>query len=225
MGSQNVPTRTAKGKTHSGIDTWHCRKAHQIHRELVNQKASADSASMTSRIAWMDNQGVEFASEDRTLTFSHEEDGDLVVDFHSVLTPKFKSVKVDGDPQHAGFQFRANNEVAAENAGQTYYIRPKTGKADLGATINWSSKNDTEATRDLPWKAMSFITGGERYSVAYIDSPNNPKPARYSERNYGRFGSYFVKEITPDSPLEVNYKLVIRKGEFSMDELEAIDAP
>lgn len=212
----------AEGKEHSKIDTWHCKKAHQIHRRILEK---SNDGSMTAEIAWIDNEGKEFATEQRTLKFSYNDKNDLVVDFHSVLTPKSPQMKVDGDPQHAGFQFRASNEVASSTSKQTYYIRPKTGKDEPGKTINWSGKNDTEATRDLPWKGMSFVAGGKRYTVAYIDSPKNPKPARYSERDYGRFGSYFAKEITPAEPLKVQYKLVIRSGEMTADEIAAIEAP
>lgn len=210
------------GKKHTNNDTWHCKKAHQIHREILKAEASETSATITSRISWISNSGIEFANEERTLTFSHNHLGDLLIDFHSKLIPTVPSMTVDGDPQHAGFQFRANNEVAS-NPKQTYYIRPKTGKAEMGTTINWSGKNDTEATRDLPWKVMSFTTGKQRYSVLYIDNADNPKPARYSEREYGRFGSYFKKDnITAEQPLEVNYSLLIRTGEFDADQVEEL---
>ena len=210
------------GKTFSKIDTWHCRKAHQVHREIMQTRADADSASMTSLIAWISDEGVEFATEERTLGFSYNDRGDLVVEFISALSSVFPKMKVDGDPQHAGFQYRASNEVAESTAKQTYYIRPATGKAEPGKTINWSDKTDDESTRNLPWKAMSFVAGGDRYTVLYIDSEENPKPARYSERDYGRFGSYFVKEITPENPLMVRYKLVIRKGEMGLEEIESL---
>jgi len=131
-------------------------------------------------------------------------------------------MRVDGDPQHAGFQFRASNEVAEKTAKQTYYIRPGSGQAEPGKTINWDKKNDTEATRDLPWKGMSFVVNGKRYTVAYLDDKGNPKPARYSERDYGRFGSYFAKDIAKDKPLTVNYRLVLRKGEMSADEISGM---
>lgn len=215
----------SEGKVHKNIDTWHCKKAHQVHKKLIKKSADEKSASMTSEIAWIDNEGAEFATEIRTLTFSKKENGDLVVDFDSVVTPLHPAMRVDGDPQHAGFQFRANNEVAESTAKQTYYIRPGSGKAAPGKTINWSSKLDNETTRDLPWKGMSFVTGGNRYSVAYIDSPQNPKPARYSERDYGRFGSYFFKDISPAEPLKVQYKLVIRSGEMTQEEIESFEAP
>ena len=153
------------------------------------------------------------------MTFSRK-NKDIVVDFTSTLTPKVPEVQLDGDPQHAGFQFRANNEVNDSTKNATYYIRPVTGVGERGKTINWSGKNDTEATRDLPWKAMCVSVGGKTYTIAYLDSPDNPKPARFSERDYGRFGSYFVATVTPEDPLTVNYRLIIRMGEMEPEEIE-----
>lgn len=211
----------AEGETHKNIDTWHCRQAYEIHREFLKQEAGEDSASFTAAIDWIDNEGNVFVKEERTMTFSMK-DKDLVVDFSSTLTPTVPSVKFDGDPQHAGFQFRANNDVNDKTAKQTYYIRPKSGVAKPGATINWSGKNDTEATRDLPWKGMCFTLDKDKYTVAYLDHPKNPKPARYSERDYGRFGSYFVADATPEKPLSVKYRLRIRKGEMTPEEIAAL---
>lgn len=222
--------RFSKGGREISVDTWHCKAgkdgqpgAHQTHEKVLKQEADADSAVQRVRIDWHDNEGEVFAVEERQLTFSKNDDGALVVDFVSTLTPKVDKVVLDGDPQHAGFQFRASNEVAESTAKQTYYLRPGTGKGQPGQTINWSDKNDTEATRDLPWKAMSFVVNGdERYTVVYLDHPGNPKPARFSERDYGRFGSYFVKEITPESPLHVRYRLVVGAGEQTMEACEIL---
>ncbi|MDF1850341.1 MAG: PmoA family protein [Verrucomicrobiales bacterium] len=218
-GFSRVSYTDADGKTHGKIDTWHCRDAHQIHRKFTKQEAGKSSAAITSEIDWIDNEGNAFAVESRTMTFSRK-NKDIVVDFTSTLTPKVPEVQLDGDPQHAGFQFRANNEVNDSTKNATYYIRPVTGVGERGKTINWSGKNDTEATRDLPWKAMCVSVGGKTYTIAYLDSPDNPKPARFSERDYGRFGSYFVATVTPEDPLTVNYRLIIRMGEMEPEEIE-----
>ena len=210
-----------EGIEFKGQDTWHCRKAHQTHAQFIEQTADPDAASQTVEIHWHADDGSVFAKEVRSLTFSFTGD-DLVVDFQSSVTPTVPKMRVDGDPQHAGFHFRASNEVSETTHGQTYYIRPVTGKDEPGKTINWSTKNDDETTRDLPWKAMSVVVGGSRYSVAYLDSPENPKPARFSERDYGRFGSYFAKDLTPEEPLEISYRLVFRKGEYTADEVGAM---
>jgi hypothetical protein len=205
------------GKTQKNIDTWHCRKAHQVHREFLKQTAGADSATFTSRIEWIDNEGKPFASEERSMTFSHDGSA-LIVDFDSTLKPLVTELTVDGDPQHAGFQYRANNHVAEKTAKQTIYTRPESGEAKPGATINWSAKSDTPQTRDLPWKVMTYVLDGKSFSVTYLDSKKNPKPARYSERDYGRFGSYFVAKATEEQPLTIHYRLVINSGKTSAED-------
>ena len=213
----------ADGTEESKQDTWHCKKEHQTHEKFIEQTADAKTAKQTVEIDWHAKDGFVFEKETRSLMFSFAGD-DLVVDFKSTLTPTVPKMRVDGDPQHAGFQFRASNEVNNKTKGQTYYIRPKTGKAEHGKTINWSAKTDNETTRDLPWKGMSVVVGEQRYSIAYLDSPTNPKPARFSERDYGRFGSYFATDLTPEKPLTVNYRLVIRKGEYKADEIKVLSA-
>ena len=72
---------------------------------------------------------------------------------------------------------------------------------------------------------MSFVVGGQRYTIAYLDRPTNPKPAQFSEgRDYGRFGSYFVAEATEDKPLDVAYRLWLKKGEMKLPEAAAQSA-
>jgi hypothetical protein len=69
---------------------------------------------------------------------------------------------------------------------------------------------------------MSFVLGGRRNTVVYLDNPQNPKPSRYSERDYGRFGSYFVTTVLPDEPLEVRYRLWVQEGEMAVDRCQAL---
>ena len=54
---------------------------------------------------------------------------------------------------------------------------------------------------------MSFVLGENRYSVVYLDRPDNPKPAEYNERVYGRFGSYFKYEIDEGKDLIARYRI------------------
>ena len=69
---------------------------------------------------------------------------------------------------------------------------------------------------------MSFVLGGKRYTVAYLDDPGNPKEARFSEREYGRFGSYFEYTIEQDKPLTVNYRLWLQEGLMQPEEVAAL---
>jgi hypothetical protein len=40
----------------------------------------------------------------------------------------------------------------------------------------------------------------------------NPKEARFSERDFGRFGSYFEYTIHEGKPLTVHYRLWLQEG-------------
>lgn len=218
-GFSKINYTDGEGNAHSNIDTWHCRKAHQVHRKFSATEAGKESAHFTSVIDWIGDDGKAFATESRTMRFS-KKGSDLIVDFESSLTPSVPTVTLDGDPQHAGFHFRAHNDVNEVSSNATYYIRPGSGIGLPGIAINWSPKTDNEQTRDLPWKGMCFLLGTKTYTVAYLDHPSNPKPSRASERQYGRFGTYFATEIAPEKPLMVRYRLVVRAGEMTSEEIE-----
>jgi hypothetical protein len=161
-----------------------------------------------------------FAKEEREVTI-YRVPGGTLVEWTSLLKTTGGDVKLDGDPQHAGFQFRAHNDVAAKSKNQTYYLRVD-GKGKPGQTINWGAKNPPKGTVDIPWKALCFVLDGQRYTAAYLDHPQNPGEARHSERDYGRFGYYFVHTLTKDNPLLVRYRVWLQEGEMTGPEVEEL---
>jgi len=193
-------------------DIWHCTgDAHQTHEKVIASEAGPVLGRHRLQIAWHGVGKEVFATEERELTAYHVPGGQLV-EFATRLssTGPGGKIKLDGDPQHAGFQFRAAQEVQT-TAKETYYVRPD-GPGKPG-----EAKQDG----DFPWKGMSFVIDKQRYTAGYLDKPTNPKPAHYSERDYGRFGSYFVHEVTPEKPLELNYRIWLQKGEMKPAELAA----
>src|SRR5205823_5762922 len=90
-------------------------------------------------------------------------------------------------------------------------------------TRNWDPKTK-KGPVDMPWNAMCFGLGGKRYTVAYLDKPTNPKEARFSEREYGRMGSYFEYEVTEKKPLLVNYRLWLQEGQMTGEQVAALSA-
>src|SRR5205085_1281801 len=148
-----------------------------------------------------------FAREVREVTAIRLPEGTLI-EWASTLTTTLPNVQLDGDPQHAGFHFRANQVVAHKTKPFTYFLRPD-GKGKLGDTRNWDPQTQTGPV-NLPWDAMSFEIGDQRYTVLYMDHPDNPKPARGSERDYGRLGNYFAYELTPQKPLQVRYRIWVQ---------------
>ncbi|RUL87741.1 DUF6807 family protein [Tautonia sociabilis] len=204
-------------------DVWHARgKAYQSHEESVLEEAGPVVGRHRVRIDWHGQEGEVFAEETREVTAYAVAGKGFAIDFASRVETTAGPVRLDGDPQHAGVHFRASNQVADVTKDQTYYLRPD-GKGQPGATRNWDPSTG-EGPVNLPWNAMSFVLDGDRYTVAYLDRPDNPKEARYSERDYGRFGSYFEYELTAEHPLAVRYRLWLREGELTVEEAARLDA-
>ena len=199
-------------------DVWHCNKGEsQTHEKFVREEAGPVMARQVVKIDWNGSDGKTFATELRQMTVYHVE-GVQVVDFTSELLSKADRLKVDGDPQHAGFQFRATQHVPDKTADQTYYVRPD-GKGEPGKYRNWPGNKEHV---DLDFNAMSFVAFGQRYTCCYLDSPDNPKPARFSERNYGRFGSYFATDVSQDQPLQLHYRLWLQPGELDVEQIQQL---
>ena len=190
------------------VDTWHCKRGYQTHEKVLQQNANRKHASIESEIAWRVDDGTIFITEKRKLLFQFDQEGRLQIDFSSILSTTQPQVTLDGDPQHAGFQFRASNEVAESTARQTFYIRPKDGKDEMGKTKNWPQNKDMT---NLTWKAQSVVVGG-RYYTLYLDHQN---PSRFTVKDYGRFGSYFKSAVTPKNPLSVKYRLIFGNKQLS----------
>jgi len=204
------------GKT---ADTWHCIDgAFQQHEGFLASEEGPVLGRHRVVISWH-GQDAAFAEEERELTVYNVAGGHLI-EFASRLRSSSGRVRFDGDPQHAGFQFRAHNDVDAFTPQETIYVRPD-GIGKPGETRNWDPQT-RQGPVNLPWNAMSFVLGGKRYTVAYLDHPGNPKEARFSEREYGRFGSYFEYTIEKDKPLTVNYRLWLQEGLMQPEEVAAL---
>ena len=206
------------GKT---ADVWHCVDgAYQEHEGFLAAEQGPVLGRHRVAIGWHGrNEKQAFAKEERELTVYNVPGGHLV-EFASRLRSPAGRVRLDGDPQHAGFQFRAHNDVDAQTSQETIYVRPD-GVGEPGQTRNWDPAT-RQGPVNLPWNAMSFVLGGKRYTTAYLDRPDNPKEARFSEREYGRFGSYFEYTIDEGKPLTVNYRLWLQEGLIKPEDVAAL---
>jgi len=200
-------------------DTWHCIDgAFQQHERFLASEQGLVLARHRAAISWHGRDAA-FAEEERELTVYNVPGGHLI-EFASCLRSTSGRVRIDGDPQHAGFQFRAHNDVDAYTTNETVFVRPD-GVGKRGETRNWDPQT-RQGPVNMPWNAMSFVLGGKRYTVAYLDHPENPKEARFSERDYGRFGSYFEYTIEKDKPLIVHYRLWLQEGLMRPEEVAAL---
>jgi Methane oxygenase PmoA len=204
-------------------DIWHGTKnVFSTHDALKETQKGEIFARHAANISWHGEDGKTFANELRTITVYHVEGGTML-DWSTELRTELPKVRLDGDPQHAGFHFRATQEVSINGKENTYYLRPD-GKGKIGETRNWDAKGKDPKAVNLPWNAMSFVTAGKRYTVVRINHPDNPKDARGSERDYGRFGDYFEFDLTPKTPLKLNYRLWLQEGDMTVEQCAAMAA-
>lgn len=196
-------------------DTWHCNNGEfQSHEKVLASEVGPVLGRHTLQIDWHGKDGKVFAQETREMTAFNTTGGTLI-EFATRLDSLAGPIKLDGDPQHAGFQFRATQDVPDKTKAQTYYLRPD-GKGEPGKFRNWP--NDKQHV-NLPWHALSIVLDDQRYTVAMLDRPENPKEARFSERDYGRFGSYFEYEIDAKKALELNYRVWVQGGEMTVPQV------
>ncbi len=183
-------------------DWWHMKEGSQQHREFISNVAGPVWARSIMAIDWVDGAGRTVIAEKRSITvYRQPEPGLLLIDFHTRLKAALGEVFLNGDPEHAGFQFRAHNDVAE-------------GDATVKAVYHFDRDGvDAKKDFDLPWAGMNYGLYGQRFSVQYMNHPGNPTPTVYSAyRDYGRFGSYFKKTIPAGETLELRYRVYVGTG-------------
>jgi len=197
------------------LDFWHCRQGeHQRHIRFEKLEADEDQAQMVAEVDWIDREGEPVIVEHRDMTF-RPLSGDLAgdgfqIDFLSTLESKRGDITLTGDRQHAGFQIRAAQEIAETDGAR--YVRPQ-GFPEQPEAFQANDKTEPDKHINLGWFAMTYELNGKRYTFEYFEDPSLPKPSRYSERPYGRFGAFFSTKLTEEKPLQVRYRVNIITGE------------
>jgi hypothetical protein len=172
----------------------------QVHQRFVEQQAAADQARFTSLVHWSTKDGTRLIDEERAFVFRAVEAPGLVsVEVSSKLTAVAGDTVLDGDPEHAGVQYRAADEL---DKTQTRYLFPAEG-------------NDPRRDKDLPWAALSYVLDGQTYGVVQMNHPQNPKESVWSAyRDYARFGVFAKAEIARGQSLVLRYQFHIAAGEL-----------
>jgi hypothetical protein len=180
-------------------DFWHCKNVIRKHTEYVKdaEKTGADSATMVSVTEWPTPEGKVVVKETQTITATKPADGKLVLDVSFKLEAPNGPVTLSGDVQHAGFHFRAAEEVNNRQK-ETAYILP-AGAKKMGGDVY----------EQCNWVVCQFSIGEKRYAVAHFNAPDNATPVQYSTRAYGRLGAFSKASIMPDKPLALRYKVVV----------------
>jgi len=186
------------------FDTWHMKNVVQEHLRFEDLQSNADAASFTSVIRFRTDDGKTLFEEDRTMSFqAPPEEAYAVIDVTSKVKATEGTIILDGDPEHAGLQFRPADEI---ETSKTQYCFPRD---------NANPKKD----RDYAWVVESFVVDGNRYNVLYLNHPENEKNAVFSAyRNYGRFGAWFKTEIPEEESKTTRVRFVVTEGEMPAPE-------
>ncbi|MDP6353701.1 MAG: PmoA family protein [Planctomycetota bacterium] len=181
-------------------DMWHMKSSEIVHKEFLEQEVSEEATLVKVRLHWLSPDDTVMLDEVRTFTFHHtDKDAHLLLDFHSVLTAPTDDVNLNGDPEHAGMQYRPHNDVVGNKSAK--YLFHKEGA-------------NAKADRDWPWAVMTYKLKEKSYTVQHMNHPGNPKGTKYSAyRDYGRFGAFPVAKIKKGESLTLQYRIRVQSGE------------
>lgn len=184
---------TVGGKTY---DRWHMVKGDQV---VTAVQPTADG--FVAAIDWQGESATAkpILTEERAFTFTKPAAPFyLGIEMRSTLLPGQGETKIDGDPEHAGAQFRPSEKI---DGTKTTYLYP--GKDVL-----------IHKVRDLTWVAEVFTVEGQTFTALLLNHPSNPKDTAFSAyRDYGRFGAFPKGVATPESPFKLRYKWLIAEGD------------
>ena len=184
-----------------GHDLWHVKNTTQKHIAFTKQETNEAGTTVASRIDWIGTEGKPVLEETRTVTVHHDAGGAYaLIDFVSELTAAHGAVELNGDPEHAGIQFRPSQKVA-ENGSAKYVFPIDDAKAKKYAGLDWATE--------------TFELDGQKWSVQHMSHPSNPDDnARWSAyRDYGRFGEFPVIKIADGETVKLQYRFRVTKGE------------
>ncbi len=185
---------TVDGKTY---DRWHMVKGDQVVTAI-----KPTDAGFVASIDWQGAtaQDKPILTEERAFAFTKPAAPFyLGIELTTALKPDHGEAKIDGDPEHAGAQFRPSEKIDGK---KTTYVYP--GKDVL-----------IHKVRDLTWVAEIFTIEGKTFTALLLNHPSNPKDTAFSAyRDYGRFGAFPKGVATPEAPFKLHYKWLLAEGDI-----------
>jgi hypothetical protein len=180
------------------MDSWHGSNGSSTRhiKYLAERELTGATARRASITEWTMQDNSVIVRDTREVAVRMLKAGQLQIDWTLTLaSASGDSVVLKGDPQHAGFQFRADSTITAFE-----YLGPadKTGTGDV-----WAMKNANS------WAVSKFALKGHAYAVMQMDHPLNPRPVQVSHRDYGRFGHFFETVIPKDKPITFHFRSLI----------------
>ncbi|MDX1565391.1 MAG: DUF6807 family protein [Phycisphaeraceae bacterium] len=187
------------------VDTWHMKNGVRQHfGKILKKETGPESATLSVSVDWVKNDQP-LMSEVRTfVVHKPSAKGELLIDKSSTITATVGKTQLTGDPEHAGLQYRAHEQVVKNKSAE--YLFPD-GK-----------KPGKKGDKDMPWAAMTYKIGDRKFHVQHMSHPSLPKGNIYSAyRDYGRFGAYFVKNLDKGESATFKVRFYISPGGFPED--------
>jgi len=172
-------------------------KSTQRHKAFVPQATSAGPvlARRAALVDWVTPDGEPVVRDRRETVVYRQPEGRRLFDMLFLVEPLKGPTRLDGHLHHAGFHFRADNEVAFKRASSRYVLPPGVKRVNDQA--------------DGPWAVGSFVMRDKRYAILHMSGPANPNSTVYSTRDYGRFGAFFQTGIDIGKPLVLQYRVLV----------------
>lgn len=179
------------------LDFWHCHGGET--QRCVGLVRGADGAQVAD-IEWRTRAGGLVLHERRTLRLRPRDPDVYELELAHEFTAD-DTVELAGDAQHAGQQFRAAQAFAEKAAAPVTYLRPAT-----------AAPHDDDIWTGCEWTAAVLPLPDGTVTVLRVEGADNPKPATWSTRAYGRFGATFTTTIVAGGSLRCSSRYVIATG-------------
>ena len=182
-------------------DLWHMKGTQMEVNQFTQLVTTSEHAVTEAHIVWRAGLSSSLAEdllidEHRTISFSRPNGTDTQIDFSTRLKAA-RDLNLNGDLQHAGVHFRAENEVANRRSETAYVWSP-----DLEAN------NRGMKSSEWQWATLIFPIGDRWFRCTEMTAPSNGF-SELSWRDYGRFGFFDKKELKKDETLELRFRFVI----------------
>jgi len=186
------------------FDFWHMpRNELQVFRRFVDPKLLGMAPTgQACEIEWLSATGEVVIAERRGLEITVQNRDSYVLHLRNELRAPNGDVKLGGDPQHAGQQFRSPQAFAPEGATKVVYLRPQDAKA-----------HGNDVWTGCDWIAAIQTHGDQKYTILRVEGLANPGKTTWSTRDYGRFGATRTVKVQKDKPLVLDQYYVIANGE------------
>lgn len=206
--------RTRYGKQR--CDFWHLHKgeSQRFLGQLAPSALGMGKSAQVSSIGWFAKDERLVVHEFRGLEILASDEQSYVLHMRVECRTNLEQVELDGDPQHAGQQFRSLQQFAEKGAAPVRYLRPEGAKEhgnDVWTECHWIAGVLDVLDAKSP-EADAAPAEPRPYTVLRIEGPNNPGKTTWSTRPYGRFGATRTTTITPKKPLRIDQYYVVANG-------------